>query len=360
MKVIICGGGIMGASTAYHLALRGVKSTIVERHELAGCASGKAGGFIEKDWCDGSAMGPLARKGFEMHMAMSKDERFKNCDYRTVDSLSVRVREGRDLQQGQDLPNWMDGSIMGTSVLGSTSTTAQLHPYKLTHAFFEVARELVGTDLYKGTVEGIQMDGSKVVAVKTKEKVMPADIVVIAMGPWSGQLLKWFNVSPVTGYRCHSIVVQPKQPISAHACFVQFSGTSGQHQNPMVYPRPDGTVYVCGMCDGPSLPGDPKDVKREKELSKMLKHMAGVMSSALHDADTISESACFLPKSPDDLPLIGAMPNTTGVYVASGHSCYGIVSSPVTGEAITQLILDGKCTLVDLSAFDPARLFNRH
>jgi glycine/D-amino acid oxidase-like deaminating enzyme len=46
MKVVIVGGGIVGASTAYYLALKGIASTIVERTEIAAAASGKAGGFL--------------------------------------------------------------------------------------------------------------------------------------------------------------------------------------------------------------------------------------------------------------------------------------------------------------------------
>jgi glycine/D-amino acid oxidase-like deaminating enzyme len=45
-NVVICGGGIMGASTAYHLALRGINATVIERSEIGAAASGKAGGFL--------------------------------------------------------------------------------------------------------------------------------------------------------------------------------------------------------------------------------------------------------------------------------------------------------------------------
>jgi glycine/D-amino acid oxidase-like deaminating enzyme len=52
---VICGGGIVGAATAYYLStLKGVAPTLVERHEVAGAASGRAGGFLALDWNDGS------------------------------------------------------------------------------------------------------------------------------------------------------------------------------------------------------------------------------------------------------------------------------------------------------------------
>jgi len=58
----------------------------------------------------------------------------------------------------------------------------------------------------------------------------------------------------------------------------------------------------------------------------------------------------------DGLPLIGAVPDAKDAYVATGHSVWGILNAPATGEAMAELILDGKARTVDLSPFDPTRL----
>jgi glycine/D-amino acid oxidase-like deaminating enzyme len=60
MRVVICGGGI-GASIAYFLSRRGVKPIVVERTGIACAASGKAGGFLARHWCDGTPLQQLAR-----------------------------------------------------------------------------------------------------------------------------------------------------------------------------------------------------------------------------------------------------------------------------------------------------------
>jgi len=58
----------------------------------------------------------------------------------------------------------------------------------------------------------------------------------------------------------------------------------------------------------------------------------------------------------DGVPAIGKLPSAPGVYVGTGHSCWGILNGPATGKALAELILDGKQSVVpSLNAFDPAR-----
>src|SRR6476661_4430405 len=73
MHVVICGGGVIGACTAYFLARRGVEVTVVERTEVACAASGKAGGFLALDWCTGSPLDALARRSFALHAQLAKE-----------------------------------------------------------------------------------------------------------------------------------------------------------------------------------------------------------------------------------------------------------------------------------------------
>ncbi len=91
-RVVICGGGIIGVSTAYHLAKKGVPCTIVERCSIACAASGKAGGFLARDWCDTYELGPMARKSFDMHEELSKI--FTDTDYRKLDTLNITAAQG--------------------------------------------------------------------------------------------------------------------------------------------------------------------------------------------------------------------------------------------------------------------------
>ena len=77
---------------------------------------------------------------------------------------------------------------------------------------------------------------------------------------------------------------------------------------------------------------------------------------ALGDAPVVARQACFRPLTDDGLPLIGPVPGAPGAWVATGHSVWGMLNAPATGEAMAELLLDGTAKTVDLRRFDPARL----
>jgi glycine/D-amino acid oxidase-like deaminating enzyme len=70
-RAVICGGGAIGAAIAYFMSRRGARPIVIERHEVAGAASGKSGGFLALDWCRGSPLDRLARRSFELHAQLS-------------------------------------------------------------------------------------------------------------------------------------------------------------------------------------------------------------------------------------------------------------------------------------------------
>src|SRR3954466_484127 len=80
------------------------------------------------------------------------------------------------------------------------------------------------------------------------------------------------------------------------------------------------------------------------------------VSLAFRQDRIIARQACFRPITQDYVPLIGKTPGVAGAYVATGHNVWGILNAPATGEALSELIVDGAARSTDLTAFDPARL----
>src|SRR6201998_2373833 len=72
-RIVICGGGAIGVAVAYFASRRGARPIVIERHAVAGAASGKSGGFLALDWCGGSPLDRLARRSFELHTELSAE-----------------------------------------------------------------------------------------------------------------------------------------------------------------------------------------------------------------------------------------------------------------------------------------------
>lgn len=118
-----------------------------------------------------------------------------------------------------------------------------------------------------------------------------------------------------------------------------------------------GEVYICGMSAQAEVPDDPEQITPAPESINALKRVAASVSSHLAEGEAAvkTEQACILPCSEDDVPIIGEVPGIKGCYVATGHSCWGILNGPATGAAMAELVLDGHASIVNLSRFNPAR-----
>ena len=363
-RIVICGAGVIGASIAYHLALRGVAATVIERGGVACAASGKAGGFLARDWCDGSPLGPLAHTSFAMHAELAR-RIDSDYGYRPVTTFAVSARAaggpgrpGRpDRDNARAAAAWLDGACAVRARLGGTDTTAQVHPRLFTRALMEAAQSM-GAALVEGRVEGVSVTGSpsRVRGVRIDGAVMPADAVVVAMGPWSTVAARGLALPEVGGLKGFSITLAPSgEPLPAHALFVDYDDGRGGYLAPEVFARPDGEIYLCGLGDDRPLPVDPADIHGDPGASATLRRIAADLCSRLEDARVTSENACYRPIFADALPVMGEVPGVGGAYVATGHNCWGILLAPASGAAMAELVLDGVSSCVDLRPFAAER-----
>ena len=360
MKVLICGGGVIGASIAYFLSLRGIETVVVERTGVANAASGKSGGFLARDWCDGTPVAALARRGFDLHaeLAASLGGRGgRDWGYRRVEALGVVAGEGRDMSRFARLPSpdWLGADSAVHARLSTAETTAQIHPSAFTRAMISAATER-GAQLVEGCVRGIALtpDGKRATGAIVDNAELAADAVVIAMGPWSLLACRWLPLPAVYGVKAHSLVFDFAP--SAESLFADVETESGDEAHPEFYPRPDGTTYVCVSSGDRALPVDPADVTPEPGATERLRRLTACVSPGLAASKILAEQACFRPVTEDELPLIGPVPGIAGAYIATGHSVWGMLNGPSTGEALAALIAGDEPGGVDLRPFDPARL----
>jgi glycine/D-amino acid oxidase-like deaminating enzyme len=353
--VVVCGAGVVGASVAYFLGLRGVRVTVVERSGVACAASGKSGGFLARDWCDHSPLGPLARASFDLHARLA-DELETDYGYRRVDTFMLAARERGRVGGDHRVPSppaWLDGAGVVAGVLGSTDTTAQVEPARFTTALLDAAKAR-GATLRLGVVEELVWRDGAARGVTVDASTLEADAVVLALGPWTSRVAHGLALPRVYGLKGYSVTLAARD-VPAHALFVDYRTHDGRALEPEIMPRPDGEVYVCGMADPQALPESAEGVVVDHDACDVLARAAGRVSSILAAARVTRRQACYRPVTEDGLPLIGRVPGVAGAYVATGHGPWGMLTAPATGEALAELITEGASTLVDLRPFDPAR-----
>ncbi|GAA5841781.1 hypothetical protein JCM5353_007768 [Sporobolomyces roseus] len=388
-SIVVIGGGIIGVTTAYYTARlakeRGLEIAIklVEGSSIAAGASGKAGGLLAIDW-HGPATAALAELSYGLHAKLAKE--FDGTDrwgYRKLDTISVgadlthsKVANGSKVKKlkNSDLFPWLNQEVLThSSVLGSQETTSQVHPELFTKAIWEEA-EKMGVEGIWGTIDGMEKtsDGTYQLSVTSRDdesekSTLTADQVVVAAGPWTGKLLKELGVQGggrarrIDGSRAHSVVLKtaPGRDLPAQALFTSIKEKKGGSAEPEIYNRPDGTAYACGATDSSPLPSHASKVTADPSaISSILGHTALLSPSHLstdngeHSAEVVRSQACYLPMGGD--PVLAQIEGTSkerkGVYVASGHSCWGICNGPGSGLVMAELLLDGKATSANVSS----------
>lgn len=370
--IIVVGAGIIGASITYHLAELGQSCTVIEQCHIACAASGKSGGFLAKDWCDSSPVKALARPSFEMHRELATSLSH-DIGYRTLQSYSVSLVNPESSKapyqkRARSIPRdleWLDGHanmVHNAQRIGTTDTNAQVLPRKLTHALFDKAKALCGSEVTLGCVERVQRadDGAWDLSVRRSSgqvASMKCDVLVLAMGPWSINAKTWFPSLPaIMAHKAVSLVVKAKVP--ATALFTEYVNARGELRQPEAYPRAN-EVYLCQSAVPEDLPDDPMQIDVHKndvdDLREFAKSLSSKLEGALEDSGNVIAQSCNLPTSPDGIPVIGAIPETNDTaFIATGHSCWGVLNSPATGKAIAETIVNGSSS-IDISPFAPSR-----
>jgi glycine/D-amino acid oxidase-like deaminating enzyme len=357
MRVVICGGGVVGACTAYFLSRRGAQVIVVESTEVAAAASGKAGGFLALDWCAGTPVDALARRSFQLHAALPQ-EIADDWGYRPMTAYSGFVASERDprRQKPSEL-DWLSNGVVIASQLSTPETTAIVHPRMFTSAMMRAAQAR-GAELRRGRATGVvrHTHATTVRGVEVNGDIIEADAVVVAMGPWSLLAAEWMSLPAVFGQRSPSLVYDTGADVPPHALFLDYHDETGDMVSVEVFPRADGSTHITALSDVVPLPIDPAAVKPDSKAIGRLQAIAERLSPVFRPERILARQACFRPVTHDGLPLIGKVPRSEGLYVATGHNVWGILNSPATGEAIAELIADGAAQSVDLAPFDPMRL----
>ncbi|KAF7551947.1 hypothetical protein G7046_g7576 [Stylonectria norvegica] len=413
-NIVIVGGGIIGCTTAYYLtrhpkfdpALHTI--TLLEAAPaVATGASGKSGGLLAL-WAYPSCLVPLS---FRLHAELAAEHngatkwgyRKVNCgsfeavvsktkiealqrskdEGKAWEKLPKQDQAAKELFKAGSLPedlDWVDRDIIANwAEMGAPgyTETAQVHPFYFTTAIADLARQ-GGTDLRtnsKVTAINSSNAGPKSVEYldrSSNETKLITDVtdVIVAAGPWTGRVLPRTKIE---GLRAHSVVYEAE--VSPYAVFTDIElppdfipehrarlGQKRKHKgsvDPEIYARPFGEVYACGEPDTTiPLPETADLVEFDEAQCDDIISYISTISPALASAPIKAKQACYLPQhirfGTESGPLIGQT-GVPGIWVAAGHTCWGIQNGPGTGKLMSEYIFDGETTSADIDRLDPRK-----
>jgi sarcosine oxidase subunit beta len=363
--VVIIGGGVMGASTAYHLALRGQKNVLLlEKDEFFGQeATGRCAGGVRFQFSTEVNV-RLSLQSLPM-LDRFKDEtgqeiNFRKCGYLFVLTKPEDVKTFRhslELQQRLGVKTeWLDPDEIHRrlplmrfedALAGSFNAADGLvDPNSVVMGYVGAAQRLGAKCLNKVEVTGIQVAGGKITGVETDQGLISTPKVVDAAGPWAGIIGQMAGVAvPIQPIRRQLMTTTPIPEVPPDFPFVLDFAQS-------LYFHREGDGILTGMSNNNEKAGFDQNVDEAFEMVNLEAAIARM--PCLEKANLLSHWAGLYEVTPDAHPIYGKTP-VDGLYIVAGFSGHGFMHGPISGKLMTEYILDGKFQSLDVSMLDLAR-----
>ena len=368
--VIIIGGGIIGAATAYYLSKRNIKTILVEKNDIASGTSGA---------CDGCIFMQSKKPGRHLELALQSAKLYKNlpdeleCDigYKQSGGMILieseeqiaAMRQFTQQQQNAGLKVELLGiedalkieRHLSPKLVGTTYSPmdAQVDPLSLTFAFAAAAKRL-GAQILIGTkVTSIAVTNGKVEGVQTNNGKIVAEIVINAAGVYAPFIGKMVGVEiPIIPRRGQILVTEPLPPlinsIMLCACYIAAKFKVEWQEGKVYSHLTDDSRLGVGMVleqhhASNILIGSTREfvgydrrvtIEGMRAVARHAKNILPILSNV----HIIRSFAGLRPYTSDGLPFLGYIDGPEGFLVAAGHEGDGIALAPITGKLMTDCV----------------------
>ena len=363
--IVIIGGGVMGASAAYHLAKRGFNNIVlVEKENYFGTgATGRCAGGVRYQFSTeinvklSMASLPMIERFKE---EIGQEVNYLQCGYLLV---ATNEKESAIFKHNVEMQN---GLGVKTQFLGGDEIRARLPLMKFEDAIAGTFNQKDGTVDPNGVVMGyinaaqkmgvkaisgaevigITVSGGNVKEVQTSLGGIKTRMVLNVAGPWSSQIGRMTGVEiPVTPLRRQMFTTNPLKEVTEDFPFVIDFAKS-------LYFHREGEGLLIGMSNQNEKPGYDQNVDEDFELENL--EAAIKRMPLVEKASRASHWAGLYEVTPDAHPIFGATP-VGGFTLCTGFSGHGFMHGPISGKLMSEFILDGKFSSVDVSMLDLKR-----
>lgn len=363
--IAVLGAGIAGASTAYFLARRGIRSVcLFEREKDPGSHATGRNAAILRSAIQDPALHRLAREstaffreppaGFAAHALLRPVGLYLAAPEGHAQALSAwaerpECQQGLERADPAELRRRVPPLADGIEVVYRQADEGVLDVHALLEGFLHGARAGGAEVAHRTRVREIRHDGRRVLGLDTDRGPVDADKVVLACGAWSGELAATAGCElPLTTLRRHLLVTEPCADVDPDWPVVWISGDE-------FYFRPESGGLLVSPCDTAAVPPD-----RCEAVDDSMKELAAVKTGrwlpALVDAGAAHFWSGGRTFAPDKRFLVGADPRLEGLYWVAGLGGHGITTAPAVGALAAEWIAEGGSGHPAAPDLAPARL----
>ncbi len=360
--VVVIGGGVIGLTIARALAMRGVPDVcLIERSTPGKEASFAAAGMllpqVEADAQDDFfTLACRSRDLYQSFAATLRDETGIDVELDSTGTLYIALND-EDRNAIERRYEWQTRAGLPVELLSaaaardlepciSASTVGallfpndiQVENRRLLNALVNSVNNLGVTSLTETNVESLIMEAGRLTGVQTSRGTVDCGVAVIAAGTWSGLIQhSSFSIEPVRG---QMVCLEAKPQLTRHVIY-----------SPRGYlvPRQDGRLLAGSTSENV---GFAKFVTAGG-ISSILQN-ANEISPAISNLPVVDTWAGLRPRAADGLPVLGACGEIDGLFYATGHYRNGILLGPITGELISEAIVEGVTSPL-IAPFSPDR-----
>jgi sarcosine oxidase subunit beta len=364
--VVVVGGGVVGASAAYHLAAAGVGNVLLlERsdHLAAGSTGACAGGFRQQFSSEvnirlSQASVPMITRFTEEHglpldvaqdgyLFLVRDEAVWR-DFVAANALQRSLGVEAELLSPEDA-RVLAPSVDLDGVVGAAygPNDGIADPSGLTHGYGALARRAGATLELSVEVTDVLVNDGRVAGVSTDAGEIDTPVVVNAAGAWAGQLAATAGIDlPLEPIPRHVLVTGGFPGVPERKTLIIDAVTS-------FYLHREGAGVLMGM--GNAAETASYDLTPDEAfVAEHLLPTALRVFPPLERASIEHSWVGLYEMTPDRHPIVGTSP-VEGFYLANGFSGHGFQHAPIVGKLLAELIVQGHATTVDISALSLER-----
>ncbi len=369
--ILIVGGGVTGTSIAWHLAGRKAGSIVLlEKSFLGAGSSGKSGAIIRQHYSN-RLTASMARQSLRVFQQFPEMVGGPPVFTHTgmVVIVNERDRAGLEANLAMQRELGIDVRLLTADELGEIDPNAHLaddelaafeaeagyvEAVQVVASFAEAARR-EGADIRQGVeVRELVIEGGRIAGVETNEGRYQARTIVLATGPWAAQLAGRINI-PLPVQPCRTQVALYRRPADC----ARRGAVYGDFVQGLYFKPTHGDMIHAGSLRGEEVQ-DPVDPDRYNEAanSDWLPQVRQSLSRrypAMHRSFGRGGDGALYGITPDWHPILDALPGVTGLYCAVGFSGHGFKMSPVVGQLMAELIVDGRASTLDITPLRLAR-----